>query len=236
MVQADNPERIKELVNLSLPIGAEAFGMQFCRMKSEYRTEEVYRELFEYASPYPIYVTNYRDRGSNEGKSDDILASELLTLAECGATLCDVMADFFAPEEGEFTMDRDAVSKQMELIDQLHKRGAEVIMSSHVLKFTPAERVLEIAREHQRRGADICKIVTDAADAREEIENLRIIDLLKEKLDIPFLFLCAGECRILRRLGGALGNCMSLCVYEHDALSTKSQPILSDMRAVRDLI
>ena len=201
MVQADNPDRIKELIDLSLPEGAEAFGMQFCQMKEEYRNKKTYRELFEYASPLPVYVTNYRNHLSNAGKSDDVLASELVELAECGATLCDVMGDYFDLCEGELTMDEEAVKKQMKLIDELHKRGAEVLMSSHVLKFTPAERVLEIALEHQRRGADICKIVTGAENTEQQIENLRIINLLKENLKIPFLFLAGGECCILRRIG-----------------------------------
>ena len=107
-------------------------------------------------------------------------------------------------------------------------------MSSHVCKFIPAERVLEIAFEHQRRGADICKIVTGASTMEEQIENLRIINLLKEKLDIPFLFLCGGESGILRRIGGNLGNCMSLCVYEQDEVATKSQPPLRQVKAIRD--
>ena len=109
-------------------------------------------------------------------------------------------------------------------------------MSSHVLKFTHAERVLEIAREHQRRGADICKIVTGASTMEEQIENLRIVRLLKAELKIPFLFLAGGESRILRRIGGALGRCMSLCVYEYDELATKLQPLLRDMKLLRDTL
>ena len=235
MVQADNPERIKELIDLSRPEGADAFGMQFCKMKPEYRTRETYRELFEYASPLPIYVTNYRGH-RNEGKSDDVLGEELIELAECGATLCDVMADYYDHCEGELTMNEEAVSKQMKLIDELHSRGAEVLMSSHVLKYTPAERVLEIALEHQRRGADICKIVTDAGNMAQQIENLRIINLLKENLKIPFLFLSGGECRLVRRIGGALGCCMYLCVHEHDQLATASQPLLRHVKIINDLI
>ena len=235
MVQADNPDRIKELIDASVPEGAEAFGMQLCRMKSEYRTAETYKSIFRYAGDLPVYVTNYR-HGDNKYKSDDELARELLELAECGATLCDVMGDYFDPCEGELTMDPDAVKKQMMLIDELHKRGAEVLMSSHVMKFTPAECVLEIAIEHQRRGADICKIVTGAEDTKQQIENLRIINLLKEKLDIPFLFLSAGQSRIVRRIGGALGCCMYLCVHEYDKLATKSQPLLCEMTSIRDYI
>ncbi len=236
MVQAEDPDRIKALVTASLAEGAEAFGMQFCRMKPEYRNRETYKALFDFAAPLPCYVTNYRKHGSNEGKRDDVLAAELLELADCGATLCDVMGDYFDPCEGELTMNGDAVKKQMALIDALHERGAEVLMSSHVLKFTPAERVLEIAREHERRGADICKIVTGAENMAQQIENLRIITLLKENLKIPFLFLTGGECRISRRLGGTLGNCMFLCVHEYDALATLSQPLLCEMKAIRDLL
>ena len=72
MVQAETPDRIKELVSLSLPEGAEAFGMQLCRMKSEYRRTEIYRELFNRPDGLPTYVTNYRFF-ENNGKSDDIL-------------------------------------------------------------------------------------------------------------------------------------------------------------------
>ena len=235
MVQADNPNRIKGLIDLSLPLGAEAFGMQFCKMKDEYRNKETYKELFSYCS-LPTYVTNYRGHTSNNGKSDETLAAELIELAECGATLCDVMGDYFDACDGELTMNDEAVKKQMALIDELHKRGAEVLMSSHVLKFTPALRVLEIALEHQRRGADICKIVTRADTMAQQIENLRIIDLLRQNLKIPFLFLCGGECRILRRIGGNVGNCMSLCVHEYDELATKSQPLLSEIKKLRDIL
>lgn len=233
MVQASNPDRIKALIDASIPEGAEAIGMQFCQLKAEYRNEKTYRELFAYTD-LPIYVTNYRNHISNIGKSDDVLAAELVELAECGATLCDVMGDYFDACEGELTMNKDAIKKQIRLIDELHGRGADVLMSSHVLKFTPAERVLEIALEHERRGADICKIVTGAENTEQQIENLRIINLLKENLKIPFLFLAGGECRILRRIGGSLGCCMYLCVHEHDKLATISQPLLSDMKILRD--
>ena len=233
MVQGDNPDRVLELVEASRKEGAEAVGMQFCRMKREHRRPDVYKRLFEAASPLPVYVTNYRTY-ENTGKSDEELAEELLELADCGATLCDVMGDYFDHCEGELTDNEEAIEKQKKLIDALHTKGAEVVISSHVHKFTPAERVLEIALAHQSRGADICKIVTGAKTMEEQIENLRIIHLLKEKLDIPFLFLCGGECHIVRRIGGELGCCMYLCVHEHDRHATPVQPLLRDVKAIRD--
>ena len=68
----------------------------------------------------------------------------------------------------------------------------------------------------------------------QQIENLKIINLLKENLKIPFLFLCGGECHILRRVGGELGCCMYLCVHEYDELSTNTQPLLKNVKAIRD--
>jgi 3-dehydroquinate dehydratase len=207
--------------------------MQFCRMKAQYRNKDTYKELFELASPYPVYVTNYRD-GENSGKSDDLIADELVELAECGATLCDVMGDLFSPHPDQMTDNAEAIKKQTELIEKLHSAGAEVLMSSHVLRFISAERVLEIALEQQRRGADICKIVVGASNMEQQIENLRIAMLLKEKLSIPFLFLSGGETRILRHFGGEVGCCMYLCVHEHDALATAAQPLLRCVKEIRD--
>lgn len=233
MVQAGTAERIKELISLSIPKGAEAFGMQFSTLRPDSRNPGTYRELFSYASPYPVYVTNYRNH-DNRGKSDEMLAGELIELAECGAALCDVMGDYFDPCEDELTMNDEAVRKQMKLIDTLHSKGAEVLMSCHVQKFLSAERVLEMAFEQQKRGADICKIVMKTSSMEEQIEYLRIVNLLKENLKIPFLFLTGGVCRIARRLGGTLGNCMTLCVYEHDEYATPVQPLLDEMKVIRD--
>ena len=233
MVQANNPTRIKELMDKALPAGAEAFGIQFEQMLPEYRTPEVYRDLFSYAEGRPSYVTNYRDK-QNAGKSDEELGDELVELAECGAELCDIMGDYFDRQPDEVAVDENAINKQIELINKIHQKGAKVLMSSHVMKYTPAERVLEIALEHQRRGADISKIVVGADNREQELENLKIINMLKEKLDIPFLFLSSGECRILRRIGGEIGSCMYLCVYEHDALATPQQPLLKKLKQIRD--
>ena len=241
MVQADHPDRIKELMEKSIPEGADAFGMQFELLDKEFRNAETYKDLFQCAKDKPTYVTNYRavrDKGEafskNKGKTDDQLAEELVELAECGATLCDVMGDLFDPQPDEVAVDETAIKKQMELIDRIHEKGAEVLMSSHILKFTSAERVLQVAKEHKRRGADISKIVVGADTMAEQIENIRIVNLLKEELGIPFLFLSAGECQILRRIGGELGCCTYLCVHEYDDFSTNTQPLLKKVKAIRD--
>jgi len=233
ILQCDNPDTAIGRIRNANMLGADAYGLQVETLKPEYKNPETYKRIFAEGKGRPFYVTNYRN-GSNTGKTDEELAEGLITLAESGAALCDMMGDLFCMAPEQMTRDEAAIKKQMELIDLLHQKGAQVLMSSHVCKYIPAERVLEIAFEQKRRGADIIKIVTKADNMEQQIENLRITNLLKQELGAHFLFLSGGECKIHRRLGLNLGCCMALCVYEHDARSTATQPLLSTMKTIRD--
>ncbi len=235
MLQCATPEAAIGKIRNANCIGADAYGLQVETLRPEFQNPDTFKRLFTEMKNKPCYVTNYR-YSHNQQKSDDELADGLITLAESGATLCDVMGDLFCKHPEELTDDKTAIEKQMSLIDTLHSKGVEVLMSSHLYKFAPADRVLEIAFEQKRRGADIIKIVTAADNMEQQIENLRITNLLKQELGAPFLFLSGGESTIHRRLGMKLGCCMSLCVYEHDSLSTASQPLLSTMKTIRDII
>lgn len=235
MLQCAEPETAIGRIRNANCLGADAYGLQVESLEPAYHTPEVYRRIFAEMKGRPSYVTNYRS-AQNKGLTDDELADGLKELAKSGATLCDVMGDMFCRHPEEMTDDVHAVEKQRRLIDELHENGSQVLMSSHILKFTPAERVLEVAYEQKKRGADIVKIVTGAENMEQQIENLRITDLLRRELNAPFLFLSGGECSLHRRLGMKLGCCMCLCVYEHDALSTAAQPLLQTMKMIRDQI
>lgn len=233
LLARETPEAFIRAAQAAFLDGADAVCYQTCRLRPEYRTLETYRALFDAADGRPIYVTNYRHH-ANEHATDEEIAAHLLVLARAGATLCDVMGDLFDRQEGEMTFDPAAVQKQRQLIDALHAAGAEVLMSSHVLQFTPAERVLEIALGQQARGADIVKIVTGAQNMEQQIENLRITTLLKKELRVPFLFLSGGECALHRRIGPQLGCCMYLSSQDYDAEKTPVQPFTKDLRAIVD--
>ena len=235
MLQCSAPEVAIARIRNANCLGADAYGLQVESLEPQYHNPETYKKIFKEMKNRPVYVTNYRTV-NNRGKTDEELAQGLLELAESGATLCDVMGDLYCKNPLELTDDPSAICRQMELIEELHGRGVEVLMSSHILKFTPAEQVLAVAREQKRRGADIIKIVTRADTMEEQIENLRITDLLKRELGAPFLFLSGNECSIHRRLGLKLGCCMALCVYEHDHQSTPAQPLLETMKRIRDQI
>lgn len=233
LFSGNDPDEIRETVNRGIQDGAEAFCLQTCQMDARYHNLEIYGEIFTAMGNRPVYVTNYR-KGVNEGVSDQKIADGLLELAESGATLCDVMGDLFDPQPGEMTYRPEAVRKQKYLIEKLHETGAEVLISSHVLHFLPADEVLDIALSQQERGADIVKIVTGASSMDEQLENLRITHLLKKDLKVPFLFLSGGQCELHRRIGPMLGCCMYLCSLDDTGEPVPVQPMLRKVKAIRD--
>lgn len=239
MILKDNPDSIRFAVRNSIYDGADCLGIQLEKLKKEYKTEENYKKIFSACCGHPIYITNYRGH-QNEPFSDEELTEELLKALKCGATLGDVMGSAFDSDSHagiglELSMKQNAIDKQMKLIDKIHSLGKEAIMSSHVLKFIPAETVLEIAYEQQRRGADIVKIVTAANSDDEQMENLRITTLLKKELKVPFLFLSGGtHSKIHRMIGPQLGCVTYLAVREHDECAVPTQPTVRAAKAVRD--
>ncbi len=214
--------------------GADAFGFQLEPLRREYRTEDRLRDLFcNKMGGLPVYVTSYRYQ-ENEGMTDESCIDDMLLALRAGATLADVMGNAFDREAPlELTHDPVAIEKQKDLIKKIHKLGKEVLMSSHTNCALPAERVLEIAKAHEARGADIAKIVTRAETPEEEAESFKALALLKREMDIPFLYLCSGEsCSAMRLLSPSLGNALALCVERYTALSTPFQPPIEIAKSV----
>ncbi len=244
MIQCEDPNDVVERIRNSIALGADAFGFQTEWLRDDLRNADTYRRVFDLMEGKPCYVTNYRVKnqsrpysladyhGQDVTKLDEELADGLRTLAKSGAALVDVMGDLFCPHPDQLTDDTTAIRKQMALIDEIHTIGADVILSSHLFRYAPAERVLEIAFEQKRRGADIIKIVTFADSMEQQLENMRITHLLKRELGAPFLFLSGGESSLHRRLGFKLGCCTTLCAYEHDERSTQAQPLLTEMQTI----
>lgn len=233
MVQVKTAKLAEYKIRNAVADGATAIGFQMGALEKQYRTEENLSAIFASAENKPIYFTNYRG-AFNVGMSDDELMGGLLLGLKCGATLVDIMGDTFDPSPEELTTDKNAIGKQMRFIDEVHKKGGEVLMSSHVKEYRPPERVLEIALEQERRGADIAKIVTGANTPEEELKNLEICHLLKKELKVPFLFLSSGKhSQLHRTIGPALGVCMWLCFREYDETTYQGPPLLSNVLKIK---
>ena len=230
MLKSKNMKEIIKDISAAKKEGTESFCLELEIFNQAERTAENFKKIFEAMGDKPAYITNYRRGNVAEyEQTDDQLTEELLLALDCGGTLFDVRGDLFDVSPDEITYNEAAVQKQIKLIDEIHSRGKEVLMSSHTLRFTPMERVLEIAKAQQKRGADIAKIVTNADTDEELYENFRISLALKKEIDIPVLFLCNGAaCRKHRLFAPLLGGPLYLCVQ--NGVEVISQPSMDEAK------
>jgi len=235
MIAGNSAEKVIEVVKKSIEQGAEAFCILAQGMKPEDKSKESIKRIIDATDGREVYITNYFRSNSQPDLTDEYLAEQLLMMLDCGAKLIDVPTDMFCRSTDEVTRDFYAVQKQKELISEIHKRGAEVLMSSHIFEYRSPEQILEIAKLQQTRGADIAKIVTVANSAKELDDAFRTNFLLKEKLSIPFLFLCNGShCRKHRLLGPVLGSCFFLCLENSNTKGP--QPTIEEAKMIREKI
>ncbi len=216
----------------ALKVGTDAFGFQMETLTREFRTPEYLNKLFSAMQGKPCYITDYfRFTENNLDRTDDELTEELLVGLDCGAKLVDIRGDLFDPNDIELTENPEAVEKQKAVIREIHKRGGEVLMSSHLLRYADKDEVLKIALAQQERGADIAKIVTTADSEEELLSNFEILLELKRTLKIDFLFLCNGtHCKIHRLLGPTISGGMYLSVLD-TSTNNSSQPKMSEAKA-----
>lgn len=213
--------------------GAEAFGFCMNALAGQYRTREYLREIFGAMKGKPAYVTNYPNSNAVASLSDDELAEQLILALECGAKLIDIFGDMFCHTPIGITEDDQAVKKQKKFAEFIHKKGGEVLISTHTYKYLPPEDVLRIAHLQAERGADIAKIVTNADTEEELRNNFDILFILKREIPCDTLFLCNGEKSYLHRRFGPIiaGSSMFLCVNEDE--KGNSQP---PIKTVKNLI
>ncbi len=233
MIQEEIPVNAISQIRTAVSDGADAIGFQIEKLKPEFRTEDEYKNIFYFADEKPIYITNYRRDGYDF--TDEQLVEQQLVAIKAGATMCDLMGDLFNPSPLEFATDKTTIDKQKKAVDKIHSAGGEVLMSSHTMCFLEKDRVLEILSGHQERGADIAKIVTASNTEEELMENIKTSIELKKEMKIPFLFLSVGPyCKLHRNIGPYVGSCMWLCVPEYTEFATKDQPLLRNIKKIKD--
>jgi len=215
--------------------GAEAFVVDLARWEGDRLTLEELSRVFR-CTGRPTMPLCYRSGNLAADRMDDEARAELMLLAvDAGAAGCDVMGDMYAPAPRERTREERAIEAQKRLIERIHAKGAEVLMSSHAQsEFLSAEEVLEHLSDFVSRGVDIAKIVVRADDEDELLEALRTTVLLRRELDVPFVHLCSGAYGRLQRyvapsLGAALTFGVRHSVQGPQPLVSAARPVLNEL-------
>ena len=226
-IQEEHPADAIATVKDAIRRGTDVVGFQMCVLRPEYRTERDIRSVIGAAGETPVYLTDYKRFDKWGTFSWEEKRDELLMGAACGAALIDIPGNMFSGDDFEWTDDPAAAGKQKELIAQIHRGGGKVLISTHILQFTPQNEVLELALAQQDRGADVVKIVT-ACDTNDELlQTLATTQALQDALEKPFIFLSSGEKgRYHRLIGPYFGACAWLCAPKYGKYDTAAQPLL----------
>jgi len=147
------------------------------------------------------------------------------------------MGDMYDPQPLNYTEDRVAAAKQMELIGKVHAAGGQVLMSTHTKKYMTCDEVVHIAKLQQARGADIVKVITMADTRQQMLDNLQTTAVLADQLDKPFIFLANGSwCKLQRLMGPLLGSQIYLCVQQYEETNSREQPLVRNVRQMLDCL
>jgi len=184
------------------------------------------------ASKLPVLALNYTDSidfPDPEAKEAERIES-FLNAIDAGAAGIDIQGYTFDPRSKrgffgedvysfmkgnpkEIVTDDEIIAKQCELIERVHSKGAEVLLSCHPGIPMKAEAVVELALFLEKRNPDILKIVTTARNDEDLAESIRAMTMLKMEIKTPITYHANGRAGMLSRIvNPLLGGHIAFCV------------------------
>ena len=223
--------------------GATAFDLHLSCLEEQYRTVAHIKTIVD-CTTKPILGLNYNitvDRGGYTCSEDERIAL-LMMEVEAGISAVDFQGytydlaskdgyvgeksySFTANNPKEVVTDERIIEKQKRLIDEVHTKGAEVLLSCHPNVFMPKTQVVELAQYLQERNPDIIKIVTVCNTDEEMIESFdTMLALKKEIKNAKIHFHCNGKTgKLTRIINPLLGAYMTFCVDRYAEGHTMEQ-------------
>ena len=133
----------------------------------------------------------------------------------------------------EVVIDEAVISKQCEFIENIHSKGAEVLLSCHPGIPMSSTQVVELALFLEKRNPDIIKIVTAASNEDEMLESIKTMLLLIKEVKTPVSYHANGKFGGFTRIvNPALGGQIAFCVDRFSESSTMEQLDLKTAKTV----
>ncbi len=214
--------------------------------------ENTLREIIS-SSKVPILALNYNANcdWSHKGYTEDERIELFLKAIDCGAAGIDMQGytfdakskdSFFGEDKYSFTKgnpkevvtDSSIIAKQCELIEKVHKKGAEVLLSCHPGIPMNSSQVVDLALYLEKRNPDIIKIVTKANNEDDLVESFKAMSLLKKEVKTKVSYHTNGVAGSLSRVvNPLLGGHIIFCVDRYNEWSTMEQ---LDLKTVKNII
>jgi hypothetical protein len=235
LIANETPQELIMTARNSESDGAQGIAISLANLRPDFRNSGSLKIIINSVNlPFMFYY--YRtDKWEKPG--DDERKELLLAAAGMGASMIDVMGDLYDPSPMEITHNQSAIEKQKRLIDRIHEKGADVVMSSHMTSSRTTEEVVEHLRAFEDRGPDVVKIVTVVNTEEELAEAFRTTMTLKHELKKPYIHLCNGKFgRPHRFICPTLGISILFAVPHDPERGSTIIPTIREMKAVLDNI
>ena len=137
----------------------------------------------------------------------------------------------------EVVTDPAVIQQQCAFIEQVHSKGAEVLLSCHPGIPMTTQQVVDLALFLEERNPDIIKIVTKANTREDLEESVRTMLALKKAVKTPVSYHANGKAGMLSRIiNPVLGGQIAFCVARYSETSTMEQIDLKTARSIVDNI
>lgn len=225
--------------------GAKAIDLHLSCFDEAYKNAESFKTVMDSTS-LPLLALNYNQNydysGFEDGEEHRIGLLELGAAA--GASAVDLQGysfnarvkhsfqseyatgDMLFAEKKPFevALDPETVAKQTAFIQKMHAQGTEVLLSCHTSVNLNCEETLSLAREFEKRGPDVIKLVL-VCDTEEELaEQFRTMIMLKKEIKCAVHMHCNGKLgKVTRVVNPLLGAHLAFCVERYGINALDSQ-------------
>ena len=249
VIKETTPKAAMAAIKNSTLAGANAFDLHISVMNKESITVEALKPVFDFTEK-PILALHYNQfpDAATPKDDDNERVRQLLIALEAGAAGIDLQGYTFEPERdtkatfqskwigenmrfasacpNEVTLNPATIEKQTELIENIHAKDGEVLLSTHTGCFLDCGQVVDLLDFLHQRKPDILKLVTSGCDTDEQLaEYFKTMLYVKERYsDTKVHYHCNGKkTKLSRLIGPMLGAHIAFCVERYDELSVLDQ-------------
>lgn len=141
---------------------------------------------------------------------------------------------FIKNKPREVVVDQKIIDKQCDLIEQIHFKGAEVLLSNHLLIPMKTDELVDLCLFLEKRKPDMIKIVAASETEEDMIESFKSMMTIKKEIKTPVTLFCNGATGPLTRvINPILGGYM---VFTSDGFNARSNFTQMDLQTIKQVL
>jgi hypothetical protein len=247
-------EAIATIKNYALH-GANGADLHLSCLDDEYKNVESIGTIIKQA-PLPILGLNYNeglDWKINDTSEEERVALLMMAI-DAGAAGIDIQGytfdkpskaafreefshldySFIKPRPHEVVVDPKIIEKQCDLIERVHFKGAEVLLSNHLHIVADTQMLVDLCLFLEERKPDIIKIVTNCETDEDMLESFKSMLTIKKEIKTPVTLFCNGPASPLTRIiNPMLGGYM---VFTSDGFNARSNFTQMDLQTIKQVL